>query len=88
MTIQTSFRRVATGLTLAASPTFAAMAALVTFMPGSASLVCGGNDDLWGLTGGMAWMYGLMSLFHLPAWIKVANASRQICHSQGATSDS
>lgn len=54
-------------LSLAAAPTFAAMALLSAF---------GGQADICAMQGvsivnGMALMYLLMSAFHLPPWLKL-----------------
>ncbi|WP_193187568.1 hypothetical protein [Nisaea sediminum] len=56
-------------LGLAASPTFALMALLESNSPQSPLCMAGSG----GLPiGGMVWMYLLMSLFHLPPWLKLA----------------
>lgn len=57
---------VAEWLGLAAAPTFATLA-LLSFAPDwglSGAAGCGGHAD------GMTVMYGLMALFHLPAWLR------------------
>lgn len=59
--------QVADLLTLAAAPTFAAMA-LATGVLGGADMLCAG-ETASPLTG-MATMYLLMSVFHLAPWLK------------------
>jgi hypothetical protein len=68
--------RVADGLTLAASPTFAIMA-LVTGVLG------GGQPDIFcsagehtSLLSGMTPMYSLMSAFHSAPWLKLISSRR------------
>lgn len=59
------------GLALAASPTFAAMALLSGVVGGDAAeMLCsaGHASPLAGMTA----MYLLMSLFHLPPWLRLA----------------
>ena len=51
---------------LAAAPTFAAMAAL-TATSGMPDVLCASASPL----GGMVPMYVLMSLFHMPPWLKL-----------------
>ncbi|HWW65285.1 MAG TPA: hypothetical protein VNZ43_11035 [Sphingomonadaceae bacterium] len=51
-------------LGLAASPTFALMAWIAATSPGAA--LCGSAS-----IGGMAGMYMLMGLFHLPPWLRL-----------------
>ena len=58
--------RSANGLHLAAAPTFAIMA-LLTYLLGDASPLCGVASPL----SGMVPMYLLMSAFHLPPWLKL-----------------
>ncbi|GLV21915.1 hypothetical protein TomMM35A_17690 [Sphingobium sp. TomMM35A] len=67
-----------------ASPTFATMAYLAGFAPTMTAAICGGNDPLLLTISGMAWMYGLMSVIHLPAWLQLIGTSRRICHSHDA----
>lgn len=56
-------------LALAAAPTFAAMA-LVSATGGAPMALCTGGGPL--PLDGMTAMYLLMSLFHLPPWLKRA----------------
>jgi hypothetical protein len=62
--------RDATGwISLAASPTFALMAWIaVTDAPRIA--LCASGSDMLSIDG-MAWMYLLMSLFHVSPWLKL-----------------
>lgn len=62
-----SNRRAGDWLGLAAAPTFAAMA-LVSGLSGGEAF-CAASLDASPLNG-MAAMYGLMSVFHLPPWLK------------------
>lgn len=62
-------RGMADWLCLAASPVFAAMALLTSTQSGPPMLCSMGMDSA--LIGGMAPMYLLMSLFHLPPWLKL-----------------
>ena len=60
------------GLTLAAAPTFAAMALIqAASRSDSMSQMCMTGARASPLAG-MAAMYVLMSLFHLPPWLKLA----------------
>ena len=56
-------------LALAAAPTFAAMAWVVS---GSATMICSSDASPLPMDG-MAWMYLLMGLFHLPPWLKLVS---------------
>jgi hypothetical protein len=56
-------------LSLAASPTFAVMA-LLTSVNGEADMICSSIRDTFPLNG-MVPMYLLMSVFHLPPWLRV-----------------
>lgn len=68
-------RDVASWLGLAASPTFALMA-WISANDAQAMICASGPGRL--PIGGMAFMYLLMSLFHLSPWLKLASAlSRQ-----------
>ena len=55
-------------LSLAAAPAFAIMA-LLTAAHGPTDLLCSAAHQASPL-GGMTLMYGLMSLFHAPPWLK------------------
>ena len=57
------------GLYLAATPTFAIMAALTSVSGGNADMMCSAAHGAWQL-GGMVPMYVLMSAFHSPPWLK------------------
>ena len=54
-------------LRLAAAPTFAVMAWVAAGVPAA---ICASDAGLLPVDG-MAWMYLLMSLFHLPPWLKL-----------------
>ena len=58
-------------LGLAASPTFAMMAWL-SANDAAQTMICSSVPDLLPI-GSMAWMYLLMSIFHLPPWLKLAS---------------
>lgn len=61
----------AEGLSLAAAPVFALMALLTRLAgDGAADLLCAFARDSWPIAG-MAPMYALMSLFHLPPWMRL-----------------
>ena len=60
-------------LSLAAAPTFAAMA-LFTSLTG-ADLLCAAMGDA-GPLGGMTMMYLLMSAFHCPPWLRLLTTVR------------
>jgi len=66
-----SARGAAGWIGLAASPTFALMAWIAA---GDAPriAICSPDSGLLPIDG-MAWMYLLMSLFHLPPWLKLAS---------------
>lgn len=64
---------IARGLSLAAAPTFAVMAALSASDP-AADMICSmGGMPMHGVSAfsGMAAMYGLMSLFHVGPWLRL-----------------
>jgi hypothetical protein len=60
--------RIADGLSLAASPCFAAMALITAIQGDVGALLCTGQGS-WSI-GGMAPMYALMSLFHAAPWLR------------------
>jgi hypothetical protein len=64
---------IATGLGLAAAPTFAAMA-LATSLGGPTQMLCMGAHAP--LLSGMAPMYLLMSAFHAGPWLKLLDGRR------------
>ncbi|UWU94675.1 hypothetical protein [Bradyrhizobium sp. CB1015] len=63
-------RHLARWLGLAATPTFAIMAALTAMLGGGpADMLCGAGQG--SLLGGMVPMYLLMSAFHASAWLRL-----------------
>jgi hypothetical protein len=66
--------RIARGLGLAASPTFALMALTTAADPATAALCAVGGTIL--PVDGMTAMSLLMSLFHLPPWLGLARRGR------------
>jgi hypothetical protein len=62
-------------LSLAAAPTFAAMAVLATVLDGNAPPLCGAAHDVLALSG-MTLMYMLMSAFHLVPWLRLISGWR------------
>jgi hypothetical protein len=67
-------------LSIAASPTFALMA-WITATDAPRIATCSSASDMLPLDG-MAWMYLLMSLFHVSPWLKLASGHpRQLTHS-------
>ena len=60
-------------LSLAAAPTFAAMA-LVTALGGAPDMLCAASP-----IGGMVPMYVLMSVFHGGPWLRLLPTARQDC---------
>jgi hypothetical protein len=64
-------RSTARWLCLAASPAFALMAVAATFS-GAPEMGCSMGEGASPL-GGMAAMYLLMSIFHLPAWLRLVS---------------
>lgn len=67
---------VAGWLGLAAAPTFAGMA---WFAAGDAMMLCSPGPGMLPM-GGMAWMYLLMSVFHLSPWLRLASRRGAIAH--------
>jgi hypothetical protein len=64
-------------LCLAAAPTFAIMALLTAVRGGGPhDLFCAAVQDASPLSG-MAWMYLLMSAFHLAPWLKLISSVRR-----------
>jgi hypothetical protein len=61
-------------LSLAAAPTFAAMA-LLTAVTGGADMICSAAHEASPLSG-MLVMYLLMSAFHLAPWLKLVASRR------------
>ena len=61
-------------LAIAASPTFALMALIAANDASRMALCASGASSL--PVDGMTAMYLLMSLFHLPPWLKLASAGR------------
>jgi hypothetical protein len=55
-------------LSLAAAPTFAAMALLTAALGGGAELLCSAHGSL---VSGMVPMYLLMSAFHVSPWLRL-----------------
>lgn len=71
-------RDAASWLGLAASPTFALMA-WISAIDASEIPICSSGTGM--LPFGMAWMYLLMSLFHLSPWLKLASSlARPLTH--------
>lgn len=61
---------VATVLAYAAAPAFAVMSVLTVLPADAAPTTClGGSESSF--LGGMAWMYLMMSVVHLPPWLKL-----------------
>jgi hypothetical protein len=58
-------------LGLAASPSFGLMAWLTAHDPSPGMICSAATGDL--PVGGMAWMYLLMSVFHLSPWLRLAS---------------
>ena len=65
-----SAHRAADWLSLAAAPTFAAMALLTGVAGNQANMLCAAGQAMSPLNG-MAAMYALMSAFHLAPWLKL-----------------
>lgn len=73
-------RGAADWLCLAAAPTFAIMALLTGVLSGGPmDMLCMGAHDA-SLLGGMVPMYGLMSAFHAPPWLKLISRWRRVAH--------
>ncbi|WP_157018100.1 hypothetical protein [Mesorhizobium xinjiangense] len=71
-------------LGLAAAPTFGLMAWIVA-VDAPRGAICSAMPDMLPI-GGMAWMYLLMSLFHLPPWLKLASGRpRRLAHTATQT---
>jgi hypothetical protein len=66
--------RLARWLGLAATPTFAIMAALTAAFSGQADMLCAASHGL--SLGGMVPMYLLMSAFHAAAWLRLLSGRR------------
>jgi hypothetical protein len=66
-------RRAASGLSLAAAPTFALMALLTGVHGGMPDMLCSAAREASPL-GGMVPMYLLMSVFHAAPWLKLISA--------------
>ena len=62
--------RPAEWLSLAAAPTFAAMAVMTATANGPAGMLCAPGQG--GLLTGMTTMYLLMAAFHAPSWLRGA----------------
>jgi hypothetical protein len=73
MSKRTPLSGAADWLSLAAAPTFAAMA-LVTALGGGPDMLCATSP-----IGGMVPMYGLMSVFHVGPWLRLLATARQDC---------
>lgn len=63
---------IAAWLHLAATPSFAAMAAVTAMLGSGPDMICGHALSLTG----MVPMYLLMSAFHAAPWLKLAGAAR------------
>lgn len=64
------------GFGLAAAPTFAAMALLTAVSGGDQpDVLCSPAPDAFPLSG-MVFMYLLMSMFHLPPWLRLVSSRR------------
>lgn len=59
----------ASWLTFSAAPAFAVMSVL-SVMPEAAPTTCLGGPE-GSFLGGMAWMYLMMSVVHLPPWLRL-----------------
>jgi hypothetical protein len=66
-------------LSLAAAPTFAAMAVVTgTVEHGAVQSLCGGMAA--SPLGGMTFMYALMSAFHITPWLRLINRHWSLHH--------
>jgi hypothetical protein len=63
-------------ISLAGSPTFALMAWLAA-SDAPPMAICASTSDMLSING-MAWMYLLMSLFHVSPWLKLASGRSPI----------
>jgi len=72
-----TLHRLAGGLCLAAAPTFMLMALVSHFSNGSAEMLCGAMSDASPFSG-MALMYALMGIFHLPSWLRRIPAGKAV----------
>jgi hypothetical protein len=57
-------------LALAAAPTFAAMALWTALASGPSDMICTSSPGVFSLNG-MTIMYALMSIFHVPPWVRL-----------------
>jgi hypothetical protein len=70
--------RATDGLGLAAAPAFATLALFTGLSGGEAMCSAAQASPLGGSAlGGMAVMYGLMAVFHLPAWLKLISRGEE-----------
>jgi len=67
-------RHLARWLGLAATPTFASMAALTAMLGGGQDMLCTAGHG--SVLGGMVPMYLLMSAFHSAAWLRLISERR------------
>ena len=72
--IRPSARGVADWLSLAAAPSFAAMALVTALWSRPLDALCG--QEVGFAMGGMSQMYMLMSVFHAVPWLRRASASQ------------
>lgn len=56
-------------LSYAAAPAFAVMAVVTGVPTGAMPVTCLGGPETF--LGGMAWMYVMMSVVHLPPWLRL-----------------
>jgi hypothetical protein len=80
----TAASQVTRWLGLAAAPTFGLMAVL-TAISGHADEICSAASD-WLPLRGMSAMYLLMSLFHLPPWLKWIASRQQVLANRSESS--